>query len=247
MLAAETLAPVAESEPRVARRSRGVSLPIVSGPLRGYWWQSGSGGKIARLLLGTYEREQTRAFQQRVAAGQQLLDIGAAAGYYSLLAAKLVGNNGSVLAFEPDSTNLEYLRRHVSQNRLKNVQVLPVALDNRSGHASFGGGTGTGTRRLCAEGGHTVLVRRLDDVARQQGLTPQHLKIDVEGAELGVLQGGEQVIRSCRPTIFLSTHDWIQPGVHAACCELLSAWGYQLEPMIGADLQSTSELLCTVA
>lgn len=227
--------------------SRGFSLPIVLGPLRGCWWQPTSGGKITRLLLGTYEREQSHAFERLIRPGEQMLDIGAAVGYYSLLAAQLVGSQGRVIAFEPDATNLEYLRRHVAQNRLAQITVLGLALDDVAGAARFGGGTGTGTGRLCQDGGQTVVVRRLDDIAAEYQLSPQHIKIDVEGAELGVLRGGEQLIRACRPTLYLSTHDWIRAGVHQACCELLSAWGYQLQPLIGDNIPATSELLCTSA
>jgi FkbM family methyltransferase len=238
-----------ESAPQAGnqRLGRGFSLPIVLGPLRGCWWQPTSGGKITRLLLGTYEREQSQAFEQRIRPGEQLLDIGAAVGYYSLLAAQLVGRHGRVFAFEPDATNLEYLRRHCAQNRLAQITVLGLALDDVSGTARFGGGTGTGTGRLCQEGGQTVAVRRLDDVAAEHQLAPQHIKIDVEGAELGVLRGGEQLIRTCRPTLYLSTHDWIRAGVHHACCELLSDWGYQLQPLLGDSIAATSELLCTIA
>jgi FkbM family methyltransferase len=221
-----------------------VSVPLVLGPLRGCWWLPASGGKIARLLLGTYEREQSELFQQHIYPGDQVLDIGASVGYYTLLAARLVGSTGRVFAFEPDASNLHYLKEHIRQNRLSQVTVLPLALANETSTARFGGNTGSGTSRLCSEGAQEVQVSRLDDVRAKLRFTPRHMKVDVEGAELSVLQGGEQMIAQCRPTIFLSTHEWIVPGVHRSCCELLLAHRYRLLPIVGDSVETSSELLC---
>lgn len=226
-------------------RARGLSVPFVVGPLRGNWWQLASGGKIARLLLGTYEPEQSGLFHQHIRPGDQVLDIGAAAGYYTLLSAKLVGTTGRVVSFEPDPNNLQFLRSHVEQNRLDQVTILPIALADETGTARFGGGTGTGTGRLCNDGPTEVAVRRLDDVAAEMDLRPRHLKIDVEGAEMAVLRGGQRLIEKYRPTIFLSTHEKIVPGIHRQCCELLLQWGYSLSPITGDSLEEASELLGT--
>jgi hypothetical protein len=132
----------------------------------------------------------------------------------------------------------------VAQNQLDQVTILPIALADETGTARFGGGTGSGTGRLCEEGHTEVAVRRLDDVAAELDLRPQHFKIDVEGAEMAVLRGGQQLIERCKPTIFLSTHEGIIPGIHRQCCELLIKWGYQLLPITGGSLEDASEILC---
>ena len=82
---------------------------------------------------------------------------------------------------------------------------------------------------------------KLDDFVSARGLKPTHVKIDVEGAEPDVLQGGRETLRRHRPVLFLSTHG-AEP--HAACCQMLAELDYQLEPILGGDVQSTSELLC---
>jgi FkbM family methyltransferase len=170
-----------------------------------------------------------------------VLDIGAAAGYYTLLAASLVGSGGSIVACEPFPGNRRFLQAHVRRNGLGNVRVLSCAVADRNGTANFGGGTGSGTSRLQADGAIEVSVRRLDDLAAEHDLAPHHVKIDVEGAELDVLRGGEQTFREHQPTIFLSTHG---PDVHRACCELLDAWGYRLQPIVGSSVAEATELLC---
>ena len=70
-----------------AKIARGVAVPLLRGPLRGplrgMRWLPSSGGKLARFLLGSYEAKQSALFAQRVRPGQQVLDLGAAAGYYT--------------------------------------------------------------------------------------------------------------------------------------------------------------------
>jgi FkbM family methyltransferase len=235
------------STPAPVRPSLGVGrqlwLPIVGGPLRGQRWCPASGGKLMRVLLGTYEQEQSSLFLKHIGPGDVVIDIGAACGYYTLLASKLVGKAGRVVSFEPDPKNSSYLRRHVAANELQQATILQLALSDNSGKARFGGGSGTGTGRLCDEGAYDVTVRRLDDIAAQLQLAPTHLKIDVEGAELSVLRGGEQTIRRYLPKIFLSTHPGIVKSVHADCCDLLTRWGYDLQPILGGELARSTEVL----
>lgn len=219
-----------------------MKLPIVAGPLRGRWWLPQSRGKILRILGGTYEPEQTRLFQQHVPAGASVFDVGAHVGYYTLLSAVLVGPKGRVLAFEPNPTNHAFLCRHVALNDLGNVTVEHAAVSDRSGTATFAFGRGSGTGRLAAEGALEVRTIRLDDVCRDRGLQPGFIKIDVEGAELSVLQGAVELVRAHHPVIFLSTHG---PEIHARCLAWLRAFGYTLEPVDGRDLDSAHEVLCT--
>jgi FkbM family methyltransferase len=219
-------------------------LPVLKGSLRGALWLPACGGKLARVLLGTYEREQTRLFRQLVRPGDAVLDVGAAAGYYTLLASRLVGKKGRVLAFEPDPQNAFYLQWHLRLNRARNVKPHTMAVANDNGHARFGGGTGTGTASLCGDGEIVVTVGRLDDVLAGLPHRINHIKIDVEGAELEVLEGGRQLIEKHRPTLFLSTHG---ACVHRDCCQWLQTMGYRLSPIGGADLQSATEVLCQAA
>lgn len=217
-------------------------LPILRGSLAGAWWIPAAGGKVLRVLLGSYEPEQSALFVAHLTPGSRLLDLGASHGYYALLAARLAGPTGAVVAFEPDPTNAAYLRQHVRCNRLEDrIDVRQIAISERSGTARFGGGSGTGTGRLLNDGATTVQVASLDEVDLGGAKNPTHIKIDVEGAELAVLRGAVQVIADARPMIFLSTHG---QEVHRACLHLLKGWGYRCEPIVGRDLETASEVLC---
>jgi FkbM family methyltransferase len=216
-----------------------ISVPMLCGPLRGQRWLPFSGGKIVRLLLGSYEPEQSAAIQQMVAPGDVFYDVGAAVGYYSLLAAMLVGRRGRVMAFEPDARNAAFLRRHVMLNGQKNVTVHQVAVSNREGCAQFACGTGTGTGHLSDAGDTTVSLCRLDGIAQQSAM-PTHIKIDVEGAELQVLEGATRVLAAARPVLFLSLHG---EAMRVACRRFLSELDYDVQP-IAVHSRCADELLC---
>ena len=219
-------------------------LPIVAGRLRGRWWLPASRGKILRILNGTYEREQTRLFERHLRPGATVLDVGAHVGYYTLLSSVLVGEAGRVHSFEPNPVNAEFLRRHVRINRLSNVRVEQAAVAERAGTARFDFGTGSGTGRLADAGALEVRTVRLDDYCAEHGLAPSAMKIDVEGAELSVLAGGRETLARHRPVIFLSTHG---AEVHRASLQVLRGLGYTLSPILGSDLDATSEVLALPA
>lgn len=217
-------------------------LPIVRGPLRGRWWLPASRGKVLRILGGTYEPAQTAAFQRHLRPGDCVLDIGAHVGYYTLLSSALVGDTGRVVSFEPDPRNARFLRRHVRINGRHNVRVEEAAVSDTGGSARFAHGTGSGTGRLDRSGGFEVRTLRLDDYCAERAIVPNAVKIDVEGAELAVLSGGRETIRGARPVVFLSTH-----GAEAqrACLAFLREADYDIAPIGGRDVESSSELLCS--
>ena len=121
------------------------------------------------------------------------LDVGANVGTYTVLAAGVRGAN--TLAFEPDPNTLQHLKRNIGINRLEDrVQVYECALGGVHGGAAFTVGLDTVNRIATAGDGKTRTVRmeRLDDIVSDG--TPAMMKIDVEGAELGVLSGAEKVL-----------------------------------------------------
>jgi len=217
-----------------------MSLPVMRGGLRGMPWNVRSGGKLLRVLLGTYEKEQTAFFEQLVKPGAVLFDVGAHVGYYSLLSSRLVGEKGRVVAFEAMPRNARFLRHHLEANRCANVEVIEGAASDRAGTAWFGKGTGTGTGRLSDAGELEVRTMTLDDVAAERALLPDFLKIDVEGAEERVLDGAARILHEKKPVLFLSTHG---AQIHARCCKRLEALGYALSPIFGQRLEGATEVM----
>jgi FkbM family methyltransferase len=214
--------------------------PIAAGALRGSWWLPTGGGKVWRVLGGSYERGQTELFRRHVNPGSTVLDLGAHIGYYTLLASRLAGPGGRVFAFEPHPRNAWYLRQHARLNGCRNVEVLECAAYDTSGHVPFRFGRGSGTGRVSHGGAVEVRAVRIDEFVAERGITPAVLKVDVEGGERPVLDGARETLLRDRPIVFLSTHGEEQ---EAACGALLAELDYRVGPVAGAR----GDLLCVPA
>jgi FkbM family methyltransferase len=206
-------------------------LPILSGPARGCRWTAGSTTHGA--WLGTYEAEKQGAIVRHLAAGAVFYDIGANVGVYTLLASKLVGDNGQVVAFEPLPENLAFLRRHIELNRCANVRVVEAALSDRSGSGMLATEGHRSMGRLTTGGSVAVAVLALDAAVARLGLPlPGVLKMDIEGGEAAALRGAGRTVDSSRPTIFLSTHG---RTVREECLAWLRGRAYVVAPLPGDE------------
>jgi FkbM family methyltransferase len=215
-------------------------LPILQGSLRGVKWVVGAGEH--GYWLGSYEMNKRLAFEREIFPGAVVYDIGANVGYFSLLAAVLVGQEGRVFAFEPLPRNLDFLRRHVALNGLEDVvQILPVAVSENSGEAAFDLGASSAMGHLAERGEITVEMAALDDLVKSGELPPpDFMKVDVEGAEYAALKGAQYLLERYRPVLFLDTH---QREAHQPTIELLQGLDYIFEILDGKPLPETKELI----
>jgi FkbM family methyltransferase len=216
-------------------------LRIIQGKLRGYRWVVGAGNH--GYWLGSYEYGKQCLFTQAVGLGAVVYDIGANVGFYTLLAAEVVGRAGRVIAFEPLPRNLHFLHKHISLNHLLNVDIIEAAVSDKRGVADFDGSCNPSMGKLAPSGSLKVRVVSLDEMVMSGAVPPPHfIKIDVEGAEDAVLHGSSNVLSEHRPTIFLSTHG---DEVRARCLERLLALGYHIETIADADAAHADEFVAT--
>jgi FkbM family methyltransferase len=155
------------------------------------------------LLSGHYESHLTAVFERYCTPGMTVIDVGANLGYYSLLASKLVGTTGRVIALEPNSENCRLLLSSLRLNGVTNVQLLPVAADAAAGWAYYSTHVGSNgglieDGDLLSHPGTVVPTFRLDDLVDGP---IGFLKMDVEGAEGRVVQGATQTIERDRPIV----------------------------------------------
>ena len=217
---------------------RDTVVPILQGPLRGKRWIVGSG--ISRLWLGSYEPEKMQLAASLLHPGDVAFDIGANVGIYSLLFSEVVGLAGRVVTFEPSPRNVGYLRRHLSLNLVTNVSVMAAAVSRASGKAMFDMGADSSTGRISPQGALEIEAIRLDDFVVRENCRPSLIKIDVEGAEVEVLEGASDTLRNSAPMLLIATHS---AALKAACIELLEHHRYSVREL-GVGWQS-DELLAT--
>jgi FkbM family methyltransferase len=158
----------------------------------------------------------------------------------TLLLAKCVGENGTVIAFEPLPENFCVLKQNVTMNRLQNVRVEGKAVSNRSGTVAlnifdwtpFPGTSQIGSKSARAQAivfmTHQVPAISLDHYLGN-GLHIQFVKIDVEGFEDLVIEGMRETLKRDRPTLVLE-------HLPKRALELLREAGYGIW-----DLQSGTE------
>ncbi len=155
------------------------------------------------LRSGEYESHLTAVFERYCTPGMTVVDVGANLGYYSLLASKLVGESGRVIALEPNSENCRLLLSSLRLHGTGNVQLVPVAADTATGWAYYSTHVGSNgglidDRDLLAHPGVVVPTFRLDDIVDGP---VGFLKMDVEGAEGRVVKGATRLIERDRPVI----------------------------------------------
>jgi len=205
---------------------RDAVLRVLSGPLRGRRWIAGAATN--GCWLGTYERFAQRIFVEHVRPGSVVYDVGANAGFFTLLSSKLAGPSGAVYAFEPMERNLRYIREHLRLNRTENVHVVSMAVSDRIGPVRFAAAHNPAMGGLAAGGEIEVQSTTLDELASTIAL-PSFIKMDIEGAEHAALSGAVELLRSAHPVVLLSEHGWEQ---HERCSELLKSLGYELRLLV---------------
>lgn len=178
-------------------------MPVLQGPVRGMRWIVGA--QNHGMWLGSYEAEKQLAISRMLRTGQAFYDIGANAGFFTLLGAKRVGSSGRVIAVEPLPRNIEVLGKHLRVNDISNVDVVGKAISDFIGTARFSV-EGHSTSKISAEGDATVQVTTLDALVEAVGRPPDLVKVDIEGAEIGLLRGAKKVLEEYRPVIFLAVH-----------------------------------------
>ena len=142
--------------------------------------------------------------------GSVCFDGGANFGFYSLLARFLVGERGNVHAFEPATFAFFFLQKNLRD--AKNAKLVQAAVSDSNGTLQFArfSAIASGFNRVATAGNaaskaELISVRclRLDTYRADTGVTPDLVKLDVEGHELAALQGMERTITTAQPFIIL--------------------------------------------
>lgn len=227
-------------------------VPVISGPLKGWKWLPPSGNHA--YWLGKHERTYVNTFASYIKPGDTVFDIGAQAGYFSLVASRLVGSQGKVIAFEPFPENIDYIKAHCQLNSCQNITLLEVAVGGSlgtrifqsanafMGHIVAQDSAAPANGKEDSKGALSVIVVTLDELPMgYQTLRPDVMKIDTEGMEYWVLQGGQTFIQQHRPILFIATHGKVN---QTRTLQLLKDWNYEVV-MIGEGSSKNADYVAT--
>ena len=166
----------------------------------------------AALYSGEFEPAEIAFVRNSLKPGDVFLDIGANAGIFSVVAANIVGPKGHVHAFEPGQREFALLKKNIALNNLTNVTAHQLAISRETGKAEFQVSR-DGAMSSLQKTNHpgqviqesiTIDTITLDDFRSQSNISRvDFIKIDVEGAEKLVFEGGRNLFASLHPVTIL--------------------------------------------
>lgn len=220
---------------------RSAVVRVLQGPLAGTRWVRGAG--VDGYWLGTYELQKQELFASLIKPGAVVFDVGAHAGFYTLLAAKLVGTHGHVNAFEPLPENIALLKKHVELNGYTNVSIIESAVAGTDGTVAFIRGLDTFTGKVDPNGEDRMPSVSIDRcIADGRVTVPSLIKMDIEGAEFAAFTGATRLLTEHHPSILFAVHS---PELRTQCTSFLEKAGYVLRPIDAPDVARAAEFLAT--
>lgn len=160
--------------------------------------------------IGHYELSMQQALARELKPADTFFDVGANAGFFTLIAARIIGPHGQCVAFDPSPENCASIREQMQLNGFQNCTVLQEAIADCEGTAAFSFATpGSAMGHLGAsrpgECHLKVQTMSLDGAAKRFG-RPNFVKMDIEGAEIQAMRGARQMLRDVRPIWLIELH-----------------------------------------
>lgn len=188
------------------------------------------------LSIKKYESKNIALMKSIVKKGDYVIDIGANIGYFSVILANLVGQDGKVFAFEPDPTNFEILKKNVKLNNHKNVECINKAVSNKNSKVKlFLSDMNNGDHRCYnpKDKNHCSHIEcnavKLDNFLKRKPIN--FVKLDVQGFEYYALIGMKKILDE--PNLKLIMEFWPK-GINESgyttkdIIDLLSSKGFKL-------------------
>ena len=175
--------------------------------------------------------DEIRFVRKFLRPGMHAIDIGANYGLYTLSIAKRIGERGKLWAFEPTSSVAECLNESLSANKLNNTTLIQAGVSNRSGEAKLSIGDNAELNSLLPTGDdsdphETVKITTLDETSTDhQWQQIDFIKLDAEGEEARIIDGGKRVLEEQSPVILFELRHG--DNLNLPLVEKLEAVGYR--------------------
>ena len=221
------------SSRKLVPRDSLIWVQIQHGPSKGLWIRLNprTGQNVQK---GIGEPQVQKALIDHLRPGMTFYDVGANIGFFSLMAARLVGSGGSVVSFEADPEIAARLRDNLSRNQFAHAHVEQKAVWSEPATVSFervdpntspDRGLGHVSPDGSAPGTITVEAVSLDQYTVNHP-SPDFVKCDVEGAEVAVFQGATRLFSGKRPIFLVEMHS---PENHRVLIQEFAGHGYRCQ------------------
>ncbi|MGC1305118.1 MAG: FkbM family methyltransferase [Caulobacteraceae bacterium] len=227
--------PRAPSTPPTPHQPRQASLKLT--PRQRASWLA----HLAKAVTQQHHKNLRDLFQPYIPQKAVVIDVGAHAGQFSKLFARLAVD-GAIYAIEPSIYARSILERAVRWNRFANIKIFPVGFSDmpgeatlhtpltRSGSLGFGRAHFAKTADTTSNISQIVALHTLDDFVKSERIERlDFIKADVEGWEVHVLRGGLETIRQFKPTLYLEvSKEWLAGAGETpeALWQMLKPLGY---------------------
>lgn len=160
--------------------------------------------------------------------GDLVVDVGANIGEYSIMAAKMVGKKGKIIAFEPNPEAFWLLQENIKLNQLENIEAINKAVCSKPGKIKIYRNLETNTmdsiKRTKTGQDYYIAKSVTLDKALESRKGINVIKIDVEGAEYAVIKGGMLTLKK-KPRVIVELHSKI---LRNRVFSLMAESGYDL-------------------
>lgn len=152
-------------------------------------------------INGIYEEFATMIVKKIIKKGDVVIDLGANIGYYTLIFARIVGENGKAYAFEPEPLNVSLLKKNVEVNGYENVIIVNKAISNKTEKIKLyiddenqGGHTlsATNTKSKSIQ----IETVTLDNYFKKGSNKIKFIKMDIEGSEARAIDGMQCMLKN---------------------------------------------------
>jgi len=160
--------------------------------------------------IGHYEHSIQEALKRELKPGHTFFDIGANAGFFTLIGARLVGAGGRCVAFDPSRENCASIQEQIELNSLPGCSVVSEAISDSVGSSFFsfaapGSPEGRIGKSTTGEQQVPVKVTTLDGACVRFG-RPDFIKMDIEGGEVRALKCASNTLLRLRPGWLIELH-----------------------------------------
>jgi len=193
-------------------------------------------GGISRGLLNKGCRERAFIWIQKREAKGIAFDIGANIGYNTL---KMGLTCKKIYAFEPDDRSMKLLRKNIELNNLgEKVSLYDCAVSDKTGEVQFYLAEKPNISSIHIKSKDMITVKSitLDDFCKRENVYPDFIKMDIQGAEVNVLNGMQNILDCSFPKFLIELHPeyYSKENDFRACLETLLEKGYYFKYVVNA-------------